>query len=138
MRTPSQPIRLVDQQINPLSTLQHPLDILRHDPPHIINIAFRHCERVRRRRRVERLHKRAELRVEPRTAIRRQRSEIGTRRGIGREELAFYFEEKGEGNAAALFGGCHDDVSQRIVRGGFVVVGIIAFACGRVRNAVHE
>lgn len=110
MCTTPQPVRLVDQQIDPFPTLQHPLDILCHDPSHVVYVAFRQCERIRRRRRVERLHKRAELRVERRAAICGQRPKIGTRRRVGGEELALRFEEEGEGDAAALFGGCHDDV----------------------------
>ena len=48
MRIPSQPIRLVNEQINPLPTLQHPFNILRHDPPHIVDIPLGQRERIRR------------------------------------------------------------------------------------------
>ena len=130
MRTPSQPIRLVNEQINPLPTLQHPLNILRHDPPHIVDIPFSQCERIRRRRRVERLHQRAQFDVEPRTTIRRERGEIRSRRRVGREEFTLHFEEEGKGDATALFGGRYDDEAERDVRGGFIVSYIVGFAGG--------
>lgn len=45
-RTPTQPIRLIHQQINPLPSLQHPFNILCHNTPHILNLALHIPKRI--------------------------------------------------------------------------------------------
>lgn len=76
MRTPTQPIRLVHQEINPLSPLQHSLNILRHDVPHAIDFPSCRGQRIRRRGRIVRLQQRAELIVERGAAVSRESREV--------------------------------------------------------------
>lgn len=140
MRTPAQPIRLINQQINPLAALQHPLDILRHDVPHAVDFLPRGRQRVGRRGGVEGLDERAQFGVERGAAVGGEGGEVGAGGRVGGEELALHFEEVGEGDAAALFGGCDDDVAEWCVgvglggRGGLVGGG-----AGRgVGDVVHE
>ena len=74
MRAHAQAIRLIDQQIDPLSPLQHPLDVLRHDPLDVIDILLhvRDCILLSRFRRSIPHHQVLQLRVEVRSAIRWQ------------------------------------------------------------------
>ena len=37
MRPSTQAVRLINQQIDPFSSFKHTLNVLRHNPPHIIN-----------------------------------------------------------------------------------------------------
>lgn len=132
MRTATQPIRLIHQQINPLTPLQHSLNVLRHDVPHAIDLPLCRSQRIRRRGRIVRLQQRAELIVEGSATVSRESREVRAGGRVSGEELALDFEEEGEGNAAALFGGCNDDVAEGRVGVGFALAGVIGGAgcCG--------
>lgn len=139
MGTAAQTIRLVDQQINPLPTLQHPLDILRHDVAHAVDLLARRGQRIRRRRRVVGLQQRAQLGVERRAAVRRQRREVGRGGWVGGQELALYLQQEGERDAAAELGCGDDQVAERGVRGEFLGLRAIFGRAGRrVGDVVHE
>lgn len=103
MRATPQPIRLINQQINPLPPLQHPLNILRHDPPHILNLALHIPNRIilPRLRGPVLHHQLLQPAVERRRAIRRQRSEVRLLRIVGGQEALFDLDEKAEGDAPA-------------------------------------
>lgn len=138
MGTPTQPIRLINQQVNPLAALQHILDILRHDVPHAIDLSTSRSERIRRRRRIIRLEQGAQLRVKRCTAIRREGGEVGAICSVGGEELAFHFHEERKGDSTALFGCCDDDEAQRRMRVGFLWLQVLGCFGGRVRDVVYE
>lgn len=86
------------------------------------------------------MEKGAELRVESCTAVGRERRVICARGRVGRQELAFHLEEVGEGDAAALLGGGHDDEAQGRIGVGFRAAALVIdrAAGGRVGNVVDE
>ncbi len=85
MRAAPQPIRLIHQQIDPLTPLQHPLNILRHDPSDILNLILHVPDSVifASLRRSVLYHQLLQLGVERRRAIRWQRSEVCVLRVVG-------------------------------------------------------
>lgn len=136
MRPNPQPIRLIDQQIDPLPPLQHPLNVLRHDPLHIIDILLHIRNRIllARLRRPIRNHQLLELRVEVRSAVGWQVGEIGVLRIVAREELLFDFDEVAEGDAPAEGGGGDDEVGK--AAGGGVARGMVRRGVGDVVDEV--
>ena len=120
-----QPIRLVNQQIDPLSPLQHPLNIIRHDPAHTFDILLHVCESIlfARLRRPERDHQALELVVEIRRTVRWQRSKIRRRRIIFFQELFLDFDEEAEWDSAPK--GCRGDNKIGKAAGGRISVGMI-------------
>lgn len=140
MRTPPESVRLVNQQINALSSLEHSLDILRHDITDAVDLATRRSERVRRRGGVVCMEKRAQLGVESCTAVGWERRVICARGRVGRQELALHLEEVGEGDAAALLGGGHDYEAQGCIGIGFRAAALVISraAGGRVGDVMDE
>ena len=112
MRTPTQSIRLVHEKINPLPTLEDPLDILRHDIPHIVHLFTRRSQCICRRCRVVCGEQRQKFAIESRATVRGERREIGGRWWIDGEEPPLHLEEEGKGDAPALFGRRDDHVAQ--------------------------
>ena len=116
IRRPStQPIRLIHQQINPLPPLQHPLDILRHDPPHIVDLLLRVRDRIlfTPLGGPKRHHELFHLLVEVGRAVRGhlvKGSMVAF--GVFGEELLFDFDEVAEGDAAAEAGGGDYEVGE--------------------------
>lgn len=100
--------RLVHQQINPLAPLQHPLDILRHDPLDAINLPLRLLYHIVVFAALAVLcHGGLHRRVEFRHAIGRR---IGDGvRAVAGGEKALQFEEVGEGELAGGRGGGDDE-----------------------------
>jgi len=103
MRTATQAIRLINQEINPLAPLQNPLDILRHNIPHVINLALH----VRNRVLLPRLrgailhHQLLQLGVETARAVVGQAGEIGAVGGELGQEAGLDLDEETEGDPAA-------------------------------------
>ena len=122
MRPHSQPIRLINQQINPLPPLQHPFNILRHNPPHILNLPLHapQCILLRRPKADHQLLQRA---IECRGAVGRQTREIRVFRLVPAEELVFDLDEVGEGDAPAEGGGSDDEVCEAAGGGAIRVFG---------------
>ena len=94
MRSNPQPIRLVNQQVDPLPPLQHPLNILCHYPLHIIDIMLHVRNRIvfPRLRRPIRNHQLLQLRVEIRRSIWWQIRKIRVLWIIAREKLLLDFD----------------------------------------------
>lgn len=90
MRTPTKPISLIDKKVNPLSTLQDPFDILRHDIADAVDLAPRRGERVRRWRRVVCLQEAAEFPVKGCAAVGWERGEVRARGWVGGQELPLH------------------------------------------------
>lgn len=111
MRPHPQLIRLIHQQIDPLPPLQHPLDILRHDAPHILNLPLHAPQRVLLVR-PEIHHQLLQRAVERRRAIRRETREIRLLGFVPAEELVLDLDEVGEGDAAAEGGGGDDEIGE--------------------------
>lgn len=86
------------------------------------------------------MQKGAKLGVESCAAVCRERRVICTRGRVGRKELALHLEEVGEGDAAALLGGCHDDEAQRSIGVGFRTAALVInrAAGGRVGDVMDE
>lgn len=86
------------------------------------------------------MEKRAQLGVESGTAVGWERRVICARGRVGRQELALHLEEVGEGDAAALLGGRHDDEAQGRIGVGFRAAAlVIDRAAGRrVGDVVDE
>lgn len=103
MSPDAQPVRLVNQQVDSLPTLQYPFNILRHDPFHIVDILLH----VRNRILFALLrgsishHQALELGIEIRRAIRRQAREIGVLGIVAGEKLLLDFDQVAERNPAA-------------------------------------
>lgn len=114
MRPDPQPIRLVDQQIDPLAALEHPLDILRHDPLHAVDVLLHVGDGIllARLRGAERHHQAFQLGVEIRRAVRRQAGEIGDLRVVPLQELLFDLDEIAEGDTPPEGGGGDDYVCE--------------------------
>jgi len=72
--TPAQSIRFVNQQIYPFTPLQHSLNILAHNIPHIVNLMLRIPNRVllARIRRAIANHDRLESSIKRRTPVTRE------------------------------------------------------------------
>lgn len=131
MGTSTQPIRFINQQINPFTSLKHTLNILCHNVPYTIDLSTSCGKRVRRRRSIIGLQQRAQFSVESSTAIGWERGEVRAGWWICGEELALHFKEISEWDAAALLGGGDDDIAERRVRIWFcaVVLLVIRTAC---------
>lgn len=71
------------------------------------------------------MEKRAQLGVESCTAVGWERRVICARGRVGRQELALHLEEVGEGDAATLLGGGHDDEAQRRIGIGFRAAALV-------------
>ena len=86
------------------------------------------------------MKQRAQLIVECGAAVGREGREVRAGGWVSRKELALDFEEEREGNAAALFGGRDDNVTEWGVGVGFLARAVVrgARACGGVRDVVHE
>lgn len=123
MRPDAQPIRLIDQQIDALPPLQHPLDVLRHDALDVIDVRLHVADRVplAALRRPETHHQLLERGVEVGGAVRRQRGEVrprprprlrGVPAAVPREELLLDLDEVAEGDAPAEAGGRDDEVGE--------------------------
>lgn len=84
MRTSTKTIRFVNQQINPLAPLEQTLNVLTHNPPHIINLSLHIANRILlpRLRRPIINHQALQLAIKAARAIIRQAGEI---RALGRE-----------------------------------------------------
>jgi len=130
------PIRFVHQQINPLPPLQHPLNILRHNPLHVINILLH----IRNRILLPPLrspipnHQPLQLSIKTRRTICRHGCKIRTFRIIAREKLLLYFHQVAEGYAAAEAAGGDDEVGQ--AAGGGVGGGVVRGGVGDVVDVV--
>lgn len=87
-RRAAEPIRLINQQIDALPTLENPLDILRHDLAHARNLALHIPQRILLAglRRPLRHHQLLQPRIERRAAVPRQRREVRLGRGKLRQE----------------------------------------------------
>lgn len=88
-----------------LAPLQHPLNILRHNLPHALNLALRRPQRILlpRLRAALLKHHLLQRAIEARTAIRRQVREVG-RLGVEvAEELLLEIGQEAEGDALAEF-----------------------------------
>ena len=120
MRPDPQPIRLIDQQIDPLPALQHPLDVLRHDPPHIVDLVLRVRDRVLLAPLGGSIpdHQLLERKVEISGAVGGQGGEIGGVGGVAREELFLDLDEVAEGDAAAETAGGDDEEGEAAGGGG--------------------
>lgn len=149
MRPDSQPIGLVNQQIDPLPPLQHPLDILRHNPLHIIDIRLHVADRILLAplRRPVTDHQTLQLRVKIRGAVRWQAGEICRFWVIAREELFLDLDQVAKGDAPPEVAGGDDEVGEAagggvsgwMVRGGVgdvvdevLVMGVRQFLRGAV------
>lgn len=129
MRIASQPIRLVDQQINPLTTLQQALDILAHYPPHIINLTLNIRNRIllSRLRRPIANHQLLQLGVKAASPIVRQTREVGAFRWVDGLEAFLDFDEESEGDASPERGVGDYEVGEAAggVGGGGVLAGTV-------------
>jgi hypothetical protein len=110
MGTSTQPIRLIDQKINPLTPLQQSLNILAHNASHVINLALNIRNRIllARLRRSVLHHQFLQLRVKATRTIAIHCSKI---RAIDREsfqESLLDFDEKPEWDPAAETRVCDD------------------------------
>ena len=127
LRPDPQPIRLVDQQIDPLPTLQHPLDILRHDPPHILDLGLRVRDRVRFAplSRPVPDHQFLELGVEFGGPVRGYAGEVRVRDVIAGQEALFDLDQIAEGDASADFDARDHDVGEAAGGGVGAVAGAV-------------
>lgn len=118
MRRATQTIRLVNQQVNPLTPLQNLLNVLAHNIPHIVNFGLNILEGVILASLCGAVldHQALEVGIETRSAVSRQRSKVGI--GVGGEEALLDFDEVAKGDAAAevLLG--DDEVGEARCRGG--------------------
>ena len=103
MRTPSQAIRLINQQINPLPSLKHSFDILSHYSAHILNlvldVAYRVC--FSRRSGAVLNHQLLQCGVEASRAIIWQAPEIGRVQWELLKESILDLDQESERNSAA-------------------------------------
>jgi hypothetical protein len=99
----SQPTRLIDQRIHVLSALQHPLNILRHNLPHAINLPLRRAHRIVLARLGPALldHHALEHAIEARAAIRRQIRKVRLGHFKLGKELLFEVRQEAKGDALA-------------------------------------
>lgn len=136
MRPDPQPIRLIDQQIDPLPALQHPLDILRHDPLHAVNVPLHVADGILlpALRRPIADHQLLELRVEIRGTVRRQVGEVRVVGLVPREELLFDLDEVAKGDAAAEGAGGDDEIGE--AAGAGVGGGVVGRRVGDVVDEV--
>lgn len=135
-RAPAEPVRLVHQQIDPLPPLEQPLNIPRHDPPHVVDLLLRVTDGVVAGALLAGAvvdHARAQLGVEAGGAVVGQLGEVRRRlRELG-EEGAADVEEVGEGYAPAEGGG-GDGEEGETSRGR--VGGVVAGGLGDVVDVV--
>lgn len=101
-RTPAQPIRLINQQIHPLPPLQQPLNIPRHNPPHIINLPLRRRNSIilSARRSTVIDHQIPQIRIEAPRAVVGHVGEVGRLDRESIEEALADLEEEAKGDAA--------------------------------------
>jgi len=87
--TPTQSIRFVNQQIYPFTPLQHSLNILAHNIPHIVNLMLRIPNRVllARIRRAIANHDRLESSIKRRTPVTREVRKVRRVRRVLLEKL---------------------------------------------------
>lgn len=99
----SQSVRLVHQQIYSLSSFQHSLNVLRHDPSHVLNLRLNVPYRIvlARLRRAVVDHQALQLAVECCSAIGGETRKVCLLRIISSEELFLDFNEVAERNAPA-------------------------------------
>lgn len=138
----SQPVRLVHQQVYSLPSLQHPLNILRHDPSHVLNLRLNVAYRIVLAclRRAVVYHQALQLAVECCSAIRGETRKVCLLRIISGEELFLDFNKVAERNAPTERGRGNDKigktagggVSRRMVRGsiGNVVDEVVVVCIG--------
>ena len=98
-----QPPRLIHQHSHVLPPLQHPLNVLRHNLPHTLNLALRCPQRIRLAGLRGALldHQPLELAIEAGTPIGGQVGEVGLLGGEGGEELLLEVAQEAEGDALA-------------------------------------
>lgn len=136
MRPNPKPIRLINQQIDPLPPLQNPLDILRHDAPHILNLPLHVADRVLFApfRGPVTDHQLFQPGIEIRGAVGRQAGEIRRLRVVARKELFLDFDEVAEGYAPPETAGGDDEI--REAAGAGVCGGVVGGGIGDVVDEV--
>lgn len=86
-----------------LAPLQHPLNILRHNLPHALDLPLRSPQRISLARLRSALldHQLLQRAIEARTPVRRQLGKVCVIRGEGVEELLLEVRQEAEGDALA-------------------------------------
>lgn len=133
-RAAPQPIRLINQQIQPLPPLQQALNIPRHNPPDIVNLPLRRRDSIvlAPRRSPVVHHQPAQLRVEARSPV---VGHFGELAGGGErlEEAPANLEEEAKGDAAAERGLGHDEEGEAAGGG---VLGVLGRRLGDIVDVV--
>ena len=120
MRPNTQPIRLIHQEIDPLPPLQHPLNILRHDAPHIINLLLRVRDGILLPALGRPIphHQLLQTPIEVRRSVGRQRCKVRAVDIVAGEKLLFDFNEIAKRDPAAETAGGDDEVGEAAGGGG--------------------